>query len=103
ATASSSSAKTSPSPGRGNANAASGQLVNLASGKMTLSDQAGNVTVSYDTSTGVLQTGTGSMADVAPGVCVTANGEKDASGAVTATTLSVMLNMNGNCTQPAGG
>ena len=62
---SSSSAKTSPSPGRGNGNVAAGQLVNLASGKMTLAEQAANgggttnATVSYDTSTTVLQTGTG--------------------------------------------
>lgn len=102
ATASSSSAKTSPSPARGSG--AAGQLVSLASGKMTLSDQGGSVAVSYDSSTTVLQSGTGSMADVAPGVCVTATGQKETTGAVTATTLSVMLNMNGNnCAQPAGG
>lgn len=102
ATVSSSSAKTSPSPGRGNG--AAGQLVNLASGKMTLSDQGSSVTVSYDSSTTVLQSGTGSMTDVVPGVCVTATGQKETTGAVTAMTLSVMLNMNGNnCAQPAGG
>jgi hypothetical protein len=97
-------AKTSPSPGRGAVgNNVVGQLVKLASGRMTVSDQAGNVAVSYDSSTTVLQSGTGSLADAAAGTCVTAAGEKDASGAVAATTLQVELNMNGNCTQPGGG
>jgi Domain of unknown function (DUF5666) len=94
-------ASTSPSPAR--ANAASGELVQLDSGRMTLSDQTGRVTVTYSSSTTVAQTGTGSMADLAAGVCLTATGERDASGAVAATTVDVMLNMNGNCTQPAGG
>jgi Domain of unknown function (DUF5666) len=93
--------KASPSPGRGGGNGAAGQLVQLSSGKMTLSDQGVSVSVTYDSSTSVLQSGTGSLADVAPGVCVAATGQKETTGAVTATTLSVMLNMNGNdCSQP---
>jgi hypothetical protein len=103
ATASTSSAKTSPSPGRGNFNGAAGELTKLSNGKLTLSDQAGTATVSYDSSTTVLQSGTGSLADLAPGVCVNATGQKEATGAVTATTVQVMLNMNGNCNQPAAG
>ncbi|HSR24201.1 MAG TPA: DUF5666 domain-containing protein [Candidatus Eisenbacteria bacterium] len=101
ATASSSSAKASPSPGRGNG--AAGQLVRLSRTSMTLNDQGSSVTVSYDSSTTVLQSGTGEPADLTPGVCVTATGLKETTGAVTATTVQVMLNMNGNCTQPAGG
>ena len=103
ATASSNSAKTSPSPGRGNFNGAAGQLTKLTGSSMTISDQAGTVTVSYDSSTSVLQSGTGSMTDIAAGVCVTANGDREANGSVTATGVQVMLNMNGNCNQPAAG
>ncbi|HEY7201566.1 MAG TPA: DUF5666 domain-containing protein [Candidatus Dormibacteraeota bacterium] len=103
ATASTSSARTSPSPARANFNGAAGQLTKLSGGKMTVSDQAGAVTVSYDTSTTVLQSGTGSLADIVAGACVTANGQREANGAVTAAGVQVMLNMNGNCTQPAGG
>src|SRR2546423_6476725 len=94
----------SPSPGRGAfGNAVVGQVVTLASNKMTVSDQGGNATVTYDSSTMVLQSGAGSLSDAATGTCVTATGQKDASGAVAATTLQVELNMNGNCAQPAGG
>lgn len=103
ATASSSSAKASPSPGRGNGNGAAGQLVRLSGSSMTLNDQGSSVTVSYDSGTTVLQSGTGELADVTPGACVTATGQKETTGAVTAATIQVMLNMNGNCTQPAGG
>jgi Domain of unknown function (DUF5666) len=97
-----STAKTSPSPGRGaNANGVVGQVAQVASGKLTVTDRTGNVTVTYDSSTTVLQSGTGSLADVVQGACVGANGQKDAAGAITAATVSVMLNMNGNCTPPA--
>lgn len=97
-------ARTSPSPGRGAfGNAVVGQVTQVSAGKMSVSDQGGDVTVAYTTSTSVLQSGTGSLSDAAPGTCVTATGQKDASGALAATTLQVELNMNGNCTQPAGG
>jgi hypothetical protein len=104
-------ARTSPIPGRGafaNGNAVTGQVVQLATDKVTVNGQVGNgktgnTTVSYDSTTTVLQSGTGSMADVVPGVCVLATGQKDAtSGVVTATTFQAQLNMNGNCALPAG-
>lgn len=95
-------AKTSPSPGRGG-DGVVGQLVQLSSGKMTISDQAGEVTVTFNSSTSVLQSGTGSLADAVPGTCVLAAGTADTSGAVTAGTFQVQLNMNGNCAVPAGG
>ncbi|HEY4025878.1 MAG TPA: DUF5666 domain-containing protein [Candidatus Dormibacteraeota bacterium] len=92
----------SPSPARGNGTAVVGQVAEVGSGKLTVTDRAGNVTVTYDSSTSVLQSGTGSLTDVVQGACVGAMGQKDAAGAITATTLTVMLNMNGNCTPPAG-
>ncbi len=97
-----SAAKTSPSPGRGG-NGIVGQLVQLGSGKMTISDQAGEVTVTFDSTTSVVQSGSGSLADAVVGTCVLAAGTSDASGAVTASTFQVELNMNGNCAAAAGG
>jgi Domain of unknown function (DUF5666) len=103
ATASSATAKPSPSPsgGRG-ANAVSGQVASVSNGKLVVTDQSGNVTVTYTSSTGVLQTGTGSLADLTAGACVTATGLKDPSGVVTATTVTAQLNMNGVCNPPNG-
>jgi hypothetical protein len=94
-------AKTSPSPGRG-ANGVVGQVSQVASGKLTVDDQSGSVTVTYDSSTSVLQSGSGTLAEAIPGTCVVATGTTDASGTVTARTFQVQLNMGGNCTPPAG-
>ncbi len=96
-----SAAKASPSPGQGG-NGIVGQLVQLNSGKMTISDQAGEVTVTFDSTTSVVQSGSGSLADAAVGTCVLAAGTSDPSGAVTASTFQVQLNMNGNCAAAAG-
>jgi hypothetical protein len=94
-------AKASPSPGRG-ANGVVGQVSQVASGKLTVDDQSGSVTVTYDSSTSVLQSGSGTLAEAIPGTCVVATGTTDASGTVTARTFQVQLNMGGNCTPPAG-
>jgi hypothetical protein len=94
-------AKTSPSPGRG-ANGVVGQVSQVASGKLTVDDQSGSVTVTYDSGTSVLQSGSGTLAEAIPGTCVVATGTTDASGTVTARTFQVQLNMGGNCTPPAG-
>jgi hypothetical protein len=106
ATASSGSARTSPSPGSargGVGNGVGGQVVEATSGKLVVSAQSGSVTVTYSSSTSVLQSGTGSLADLAPGTCVSATGQGDATGALTATTVSAMLNMNGVCSQAGNG
>jgi Domain of unknown function (DUF5666) len=96
-------AKTSPSPGRaGLGNGVVGQVSQVASGKLTVDDQSGSVTVTYDSSTSVLQSGSGTLTEAIPGTCVVATGTTDASGTVTARTFQVQLNMGGNCTPPAG-
>jgi len=101
--ASSAAARTSPSPGRGAfGNAVVGQVSQVASGKMTVAEQNGSVNVTFDSTTSVLQSGAGAISEAVPGTCVVATGTTDASGAVTARTLQVQLNMNGNCTPPAG-
>jgi hypothetical protein len=96
-------ARTSPSPGRGAfGNAVAGQVSQVASGKMTVAQQNGSVDVTFDSTTSVLQSGAGAISEAVPGTCVVATGTTDASGTVTARTFQVQLNMNGNCTPPAG-
>jgi len=95
--------KTSPSPGRGAfGNGVVGQVSQVASGKLTVDQQNGSVTVTYDSTTSVLQSGAGSIAEAVPGTCVVAAGTTDAGGTVTARTFQIQLNMNGDCTPPAG-
>jgi hypothetical protein len=102
-TASATAAKTSPSPGRGAfGNAVVGQVSQVASGKMTVAQQSGSVNVTFDSTTSVLQSGAGTISQAVPGTCVVATGTTDASGTITARTFQVQLNMNGNCTPPAG-
>jgi hypothetical protein len=84
-------------------NAAGGQLAQVSAGKLVLNGQAGSVDVTYDSSTRVLRTVSSSMAEAAVGACINATGQKDASGAVTATTVNLMFNMNGTCSQPNAG
>jgi Domain of unknown function (DUF5666) len=96
-------AKTSPSPGTGAfGNAVVGQVSKVANGKLTVDQQNATATVTYDSTTSVLQSGAGSLAEAVPGTCVVATGTTDAGGVVTARTFQVQLNMNGNCTPPAG-
>lgn len=81
----------------------SGKVTQLAATQLQINGQNGNVIVDFVGSTMVLQSQAGSLGDVAPGVCVTATGQPASSGGgITATTLSVQLNMNGNCATPAG-
>jgi hypothetical protein len=101
--ASATAARTSPSPGRGlPGNGVVGQVSQVAGTRLTVDEGNGTVTVTYDSSTSVLQSGAGSMAEAVPGTCVVATGTTDASGAIAARTFQVQLNMNGNCTPPAG-
>ena len=96
------SSSASPGPG-GRANVVAGSIAQLSTGKLVVNEQPGTVQVTYDGSTMVLQSGTGSMADVVAGVCIIANGQRDAAGAVSASAVQVMLNMNGQCNILQGG
>jgi hypothetical protein len=101
--ASATAARTSPSPGRGaTGNAVVGQVSQVANGKMTVAEQNGSVNVTFDSTTSVLQSGAGAISEAVAGTCVVATGTTDASGAITARTFQVQLNMNGNCAPPAG-
>lgn len=98
---------TTPSPtggsnsnGRLARNGASGQLVQISGMTLILSNANGDTTVTYTGSTVISQTSTGTVSDIATGVCITALGQKDATGHVTAATVTVRNASNGSC---AGG
>jgi hypothetical protein len=102
ATAANSSA--SPSPDRGgNAfrNGASGQLVQINGQTLILTSSAGDTTVTYSSATAITKTSAGTLADVLPGVCIVATGQKDAAGTLTVTTVRVAPKTTAGCNVPA--
>ncbi len=104
---SASSPKASPTPGRGFRNGAAGQLVKITGSTLILSGTNGDTTVVYDSSTRLQRTSTAAVGDIVPGVCIVATGQKDATGAVTATSVRITPATNGSCAnagqQPGGG
>src|ERR1700674_5073094 len=82
---------TTPSAGTGNAfrNGASGQLVQVNGQTLILTGPNGDITVTYTTSTTFTKTSVGTLADITLGACIVASGQKDTSGALTATNVSV--------------
>jgi len=81
----------SPSPGAGGAaqfrNGASGQLVQVNGQTLILTGPSGDLTVTYSSTTTFTRTSTAVLADIVPGVCIIATGQKDSTGALTATTV----------------
>ena len=80
-----------------------GKLSSLSGGKLVLTGQNRTVTVTYDSSTRIQQTTTGSLSDVTTGSCVTAAGQDDGAGGLTAVTLAISPATNGSCAAPGGG
>lgn len=79
------------------ANLAAGTLVQVSATTLVLSTSSGDVTVSYSSSTPITVTGTGSYADIQVGGCISATGTKDATGAVTAASVTLSSPVNGSC------
>ena len=81
----------SPSPSGGAAaqfrNGASGQLVQVNGQTLILTGPNGDLTVTYSSTTTFTRTSTAVLADIVPGVCIVATGQKDSTGALTATTV----------------
>jgi hypothetical protein len=101
ATAANGSASPSPGAGNGFRNGAAGQLVQINGQSLILSAATGDVTVSYTSSTTITKTSTATLADVTPGICIVATGQKDASGTITATTVRLAPKTAAGCS--AGG
>ena len=76
----------------------SGQLVQVNGTTLTVSTTKGDVTVTYTGSTPITQASTGPTADIVAGSCVVIVGTKDATGAVTASSVSLRPAVNGACT-----
>jgi hypothetical protein len=89
--ASAARSSSSPSPGADNGfrNGASGQLVQINGQTLILTGPNGDITVTYTSSTTFTKTSIATLADITRGACVLATGQKNASGAVTATTVLI--------------
>lgn len=97
--ASAAKASPSPSPDRGAQarNGAAGQLVQITGQTLILTGASGDITITYTTSTTFTRTSTGVLADIAPGACLVATGQKDATGALTASTVRVSPTTASGC------
>jgi hypothetical protein len=99
--AASSSAPAAASTGAGRGNSVAGQVAQLSGFKLVLSGQTGVTNVTFDSSTRVQQTVSGVLADIVSGTCITATGQKDASGSVTAVNVQLSPKANGTCAPAA--
>ncbi|MFI5283966.1 MAG: DUF5666 domain-containing protein, partial [Candidatus Dormibacterales bacterium] len=87
----------SPSAGAGFRGGASGQLVQINPQTLILTGPNGDVTVTYSSATTVTKTSLAALADIAVGMCVNATGQKNASGAIVATTVTVSPGTANGC------
>lgn len=95
---SSSSSTASGGGGRGfGRNGAAGELVQINGTRLVLNTQTGDVDVAIGSNTSVVRTRTGTVADIVAGSCVVATGQKDATGAFTASSVRVSPAVNGAC------
>jgi hypothetical protein len=98
-------ASPSPSAGRGGAaqfrNGATGQLVQVNGQTLILTGPSGDLTVTISGTTTFTRTSTAVLADIVPGVCIVATGQKDSTGALTATTVRLSPKLSSGCA--AGG
>jgi hypothetical protein len=95
--ATSAAPSSSPSPGAAFRNGASGQLVQINGQTLILTGPNGDVTVTYTTATTFTKTSIGTLADIVRGTCIFATGQKDAAGAVTATTVLISPKTASGC------
>lgn len=86
ARASNSSASPTPDPGAPR-NGAAGQLVQVNGQTLILTGASGDTTVTFSDTTTFSRTSTAVLADIVPGLCVVATGQKDSTGALTAMTV----------------
>jgi hypothetical protein len=91
----------SPTPGRGGAaqfrNGAAGQLVQVNGTTLILTGPGGDLTVTYSSTTTFTRTSTAVLADIVPGVCIVATGQKDSTGQLTATTVRLSPKPSAGC------
>jgi hypothetical protein len=94
------SSATSPSPDRGSAqarNGAAGQLVQISGQTLILTGASGDITVTISGTTTFTRTSAAVLADIVPGQCLVATGQKDAAGTLTATTVRLSPKTSSGC------
>jgi hypothetical protein len=79
-----------------------GEIAQLGSGTLVVKEPSSSVSVTYSSSTNVLQTSSAVPSNIVAGACVVVTGQHDSGGVVTADMVQVQFNMNGNCTPPPG-
>ncbi len=97
-------ASSSPTPPRGGAqfrNGASGQLVQINGQTLILTGPNGDLTVTVSSTTTFTQTSTAVLADIVPGDCILATGQKDSTGMLTATTVRLSPKPAAGCAAAA--
>jgi hypothetical protein len=91
---------------RGAGGGTAGQLVQVNGNLLTLSTSSGDASVAYSGATSITATSTGSAGDIVAGSCVVIVGQKDSTGAVTASSVRLSKALNGSCAtrlRPGGG
>jgi hypothetical protein len=89
----------SPTPDRGAQfrNGAAGQLVQINGQTLILTGASGDLTVTISGTTTFTRTSTAVLADIVPGLCVAATGQKDSAGALTAMTVRLSPKQASGC------
>jgi hypothetical protein len=102
ASAAKSSASPSPRGGAQARNGAAGQLVQINGQTLILTGAAGDITITFTTTTTFSRTSTAVLADVVPGACIVATGQKDSSGMLTAMTVRMSPKTASGCAGQLG-
>jgi Domain of unknown function (DUF5666) len=97
ARAASSSASPTPDRTGQNRNGAAGQLVQINGLTLILTGANGDITVTYSGTTSFTRTSTAVLADIVPGLCAVATGQKDSAGALTAMTVRLSPKLSSGC------
>ena len=94
---------TSPSPGGGAQfrNGASGQLVQVNGQSLILTGPNGDLTVNIGSTTTFTRTSTAVLADIVPGQCLVATGQKDGTGQLVAMTVRLSPKTAAGCAAAA--
>jgi hypothetical protein len=97
ATAANSTTSPSQNGGAQFRNGASGQLVQVNGPTLILTGPNGDLTVTISSSTTFSRTSTAVLADIVPGQCLVATGQKDASGQLVAMTVRLSPKTSAGC------
>ena len=100
ATAANSATSPTPNPGAQFRNGASGQLVQINGQSLILTGPNGDLTVTTSSGTTYTRTSTAVLADIVPGQCLVATGQKDASGGLVAMTVRLSPKTATGCAAP---